>query len=387
VIDDDAASRPATGPRIAAPSTIAFRTDTPARDGNLTATTDHHRAAGFEAAPQHVPSVPAAPHQGAAVPVPAPQVQAPVQAREFQAPVQAPVQARASQAPVQAREFQAPVQAREFQAPVQAPESRIATAAEADGPATQLQARPYRAAGPQIGQYQAAAAQFQPSSYPAARVQPPRYQPPVPYRASQAQPASYQAPRYQPAQVQVRPYPAAGYASPVRSASGGASIPRTRPTRPGTLTLGVLAGVGSTGLVIASQVIGLLQGRDAIRSVVSDQIPGGAKTGVLTELLEAAVNAAYRTIEVRAFLALALAAIALVLVLVSLRGALAVRILAVLATLAAGAVTLLSIIDIFPTRGIATGVGALLLVPVTAVLLLLPSASRYRRATRAARTA
>jgi hypothetical protein len=154
------------------------------------------------------------------------------------------------------------------------------------------------------------------------------------------------------------------------------------PTRPKVLTLAVTTSLATGLLTLVAQALGLLGGKGAIEDELTTAL--GADGDLVGGLVAAAVDEAYRTIQVRAGLGVFLAVVVLVLALASRNASRAARILLAVTLTVSALLTLVVVADVFPTAGVVAGALALLLTPVALVLLFLPPANRYRTARRAA---
>ncbi|MFN0283337.1 MAG: hypothetical protein ACKVZ6_15360 [Kineosporiaceae bacterium] len=173
--------------------------------------------------------------------------------------------------------------------------------------------------------------------------------------------------------------PYLGYpADPRPTASGPASVAG----RPRTLTLALGAALAVAVTTLLTQLLGLATGRAAVEEELTSQL--GDDADLVSGLVTAAVDEAYRTITVRAGIGIFFALVALVLVLLSRGASLVGRILLALTLLVSALLTLVVVADVFPAAGKLVGALALLLTPVAVVLLFLPPVNRYRAARRTA---
>lgn len=156
--------------------------------------------------------------------------------------------------------------------------------------------------------------------------------------------------------------------------------PPERPRRPRVLTSGVLTALAGIALTVASQALALRDGREAVRAAVETRLPGSS--GTFPQIVAAAVDAAYRTIQGRATLSAVLAVLVAGLVLLALRAGLVTRIAAVTAMAVSGLVLMVCVLDVFPTPARAVGAAALVLHPAAAAMFFMPAVGRYRQARR-----
>jgi hypothetical protein len=196
----------------------------------------------------------------------------------------------------------------------------------------------------------------------------------------------YPTPHYQPPTEQQYPrqqqyaglHESPTQPQPVDAATDVAQL--ARPARPAVLTTAVATGLVSCALVVTSQLLGLAGSRAAIQAAIDRQLsPADAVSGFAV----AAADHAYATIANRAHISIGLAVVVALFLVLALQAGISTRVTAVVFMGLTATVTSFSISDVFPGMAIAIGALALLLIPVTTVLLFLPAVGRYRSARRA----